>query len=69
MIRFCSTLDIMAGWNKRQGQVQEDQPKKLTFLSLRPRLIQLLLEALQCETDSFNVQILLAGVYVKMSLL
>ena len=30
-------------------------------MSLKPRLTRLLLEALQCEADSFNVQILLGG--------
>ena len=61
---FYPMTDITAGWKKKQrsGDVKEDQPQILTFLALRPRLIQLLLEALHCETDSFNVQILLAGI-------
>lgn len=55
--------DMTAGWRKKQlGEQQDDQEKTLTFLSLKPRMIRLLLEALQCEADSFNVQILLGGV-------
>ena len=57
-------LDMTAGWRKKQlGEQQDDQEKTLTFLSLKPRLIRLLLEALQCEADSFNVQILLGGLF------
>ncbi|XP_048586006.1 ral GTPase-activating protein subunit beta [Nematostella vectensis] len=37
-------------------------PSPLTFLSLKPRMTRLLLEALQFESDSFNVQILLGGI-------
>lgn len=55
--------DMTAGWRKRNAGEQEGgEEKPVTFLSLKPRLIRLLLEALQCETDSFNVQILLGGV-------
>ena len=50
-------------WRKKNSAEQDNQePKKtLTFMSLKPRLTRLLLEALQCEADSFNVQILLGG--------
>ncbi|KAL9952137.1 hypothetical protein ACROYT_G039347 [Oculina patagonica] len=56
--------DMTAGWRKRHAgkQSSDEQEPSLTFISLKPRLIRLLLEALQCESDSFNVQILLGGV-------
>lgn len=56
-------LDMTATWRKKNSAEQDNQePKKtLTFMSLKPRLTRLLLEALQCEADSFNVQILLGG--------
>ena len=54
---------MTATWRKKNSAEQDNQePKKtLTFMSLKPRLTRLLLEALQCEADSFNVQILLGG--------
>ena len=53
---------MTAGWRKKHsGEQDSGEEKTLTFLSLKPRLIRLLLEALQCEADSFNVQILLGG--------
>ena len=53
---------MTSGWRNRQaGEQDSGEEKSLTFLSLKPRLIRLLLEALQCEADSFNVQILLGG--------
>lgn len=56
-------VDMTAGWRKKHTARQEghDEHQSLTFISLKPRLIRLLLEALQCESDSFNVQILLGG--------
>ena len=55
--------DMTAGWRKKHAPNKQsnDEPQSLTFISLKPRLIRLLLEALQCESDSFNVQILLGG--------
>lgn len=54
--------DMTAAWRKKHASGQSnDEPQSLTFISLKPRLIRLLLEALQCESDSFNVQILLGG--------
>ena len=53
---------MTAGWRKKHlDEKQKGEEKTLTFLSLKPRLIRLLLEALQCEVDPFNVQILLGG--------
>lgn len=55
--------DMTTGWRKKHlNEKQKGEEKILTFLSLKPRLIRLLLEALQSEVDSFNVQILLGGV-------
>ena len=46
------------------GRQESASEQTVPFLSLKPRMIRLLLEALQCETDSFNVQILLGGMFV-----
>lgn len=66
---FCNVLDMTAAWRKRHSGTQDsaDSEKVLTFLSLKPRLIRLLLEALQCEDDSFNVQILLGGLLCQLT--
>ncbi|XP_015763600.1 PREDICTED: ral GTPase-activating protein subunit beta-like, partial [Acropora digitifera] len=54
--------NMTTGWRKKHlNEKQKGEEKILTFLSLKPRLIRLLLEALQSEVDSFNVQILLGG--------
>ena len=34
----------------------------VTFLSLKPKLVDLMITAVQCETDSYNTQMLLGRV-------
>lgn len=36
----------------------------VTFLSLKPRLVGLMLDALKCETDPYNLQMLLGSLYI-----
>ncbi|PIK54158.1 putative ral GTPase-activating protein subunit beta [Apostichopus japonicus] len=36
----------------------------VTFLSLKPRLVGLMLDALKCETDPYNLQMLLGSLYL-----
>jgi hypothetical protein len=55
---------MTAAYHKKTTEpcdVTPTQPALLTFLLLKPRITRLLLDALQVESDSYNVQILLGG--------
>lgn len=55
---------MTASYQKKKQPACDALPTEttsLTFLSLKPRITRLLLDALQVESDSYNVQILLGG--------
>ncbi|EDO46845.1 predicted protein [Nematostella vectensis] len=56
------SLPIQGYYQNKTCEEGSTVPSPLTFLSLKPRMTRLLLEALQFESDSFNVQILLGGI-------
>lgn len=60
---------MTAGYQKKTPPPCDATPTQpsplLTFLLLKPRITRLLLDALQIESDSYNVQLLLGGeIYV-----
>ena len=53
-------LSVLALFGNQDGNGNRNK-QPLTFLSLKDRIIGLLMSALQCETDAINTQMLLAG--------
>ncbi|XP_071799267.1 ral GTPase-activating protein subunit beta-like isoform X2 [Asterias amurensis] len=54
--------DLMTG----KEMITEDllgRPELVTFLSLKPKLVDLMITAVQCETDSYNTQMLLGAMH------